>query len=133
MLCFLRNSHDVMALLLRRGADYTVRNKEGKTILHYAASYGDIKTLEIVEAHNLIDLDLQAKDRQGETALDILEQSKNHHSLEFIETFYRIIGKVRFPQRFVEVEDLDGDETSLDDEFEFVDAVEEMEGKNLQV
>lgn len=52
--------------LIRAGADTTQKNDEGKTLLHYAAENGDVKTVQI-----LLERDGHAdvQDEDGETAL----------------------------------------------------------------
>lgn len=66
---FERN-HEALDQLLLRGADYTLLSKLQRNILHCAASYSDLKILEVLYQHPLERLYLDAKDVHGWTPLD---------------------------------------------------------------
>ncbi|KAF2146704.1 uncharacterized protein K452DRAFT_355170 [Aplosporella prunicola CBS 121167] len=91
-----RNNLDCVDLLLSFGADYTVRDKKGRTILHHAAEKGDASLLDNLAAHGLSGIDTEARNKQGDTALDYYNSLAE--ALEFdqdkTDAFYRLWEKV---------------------------------------
>ncbi|EXJ66684.1 uncharacterized protein A1O5_10355 [Cladophialophora psammophila CBS 110553] len=67
-------SVDVIGVLMGRGADYTISDDVGQSILHRVASKGSMKTLKVFldEGFDLSKLDPGARDVFGYTAQDIL-------------------------------------------------------------
>ncbi|KAK4176439.1 hypothetical protein QBC36DRAFT_311119 [Triangularia setosa] len=69
----LRSAHDAQRTLLRLGVNHlTVDTDKERTMLHYAAAYGDETTVDLLASAGLQDLDIEAKNKNGETALEIL-------------------------------------------------------------
>jgi ankyrin repeat protein len=66
------NSHSVLKLLLEHNADHRAKTFRNETILHFVASKGDNKTLAILSEFTLKDLDINAKDHKGQTAVDMM-------------------------------------------------------------
>lgn len=66
------NSHNVLKLLLKHNADHRVVTFRNETILHFAASKGDNKTLAILSEFALRDLNINAKDHKDQTAADVM-------------------------------------------------------------
>lgn len=64
----------VLQLLLNKGAKYQEPNNSGRTILHYAAGLVSVETIQILKAHGLLGIDVDAKDDQGKTVDDLLEE-----------------------------------------------------------
>ncbi|KAL8777248.1 MAG: hypothetical protein Q9194_002664 [Teloschistes cf. exilis] len=64
----------VLQLLLNKGAKYQEPNNSGRTILHYAAGLVSAETIQILKAHGLLGIDLDAKDDQGKTVDNLLEE-----------------------------------------------------------
>lgn len=83
---------------LRQGADYTVTNKSGKTILHYAAEFGTPEVLAALTAFDLSELDIHAKDKEGKTANDVFEKSKTLRTRDVADAFYDLIGMAWYPE-----------------------------------
>ena len=69
-----RNSEGALSVLLRRGADYTRWISTGNSILHQAAISGSLDMIEILMAAGLHDVDPDAPNRQGHTALELAQQ-----------------------------------------------------------
>lgn len=70
MYAVFHQKYETLALLLHRGADYALLQKGQTNIFHYAASYSDLRILEILCQHPLERLYLDAKDVHGWTPLD---------------------------------------------------------------
>ena len=64
--------HEILPLLLEKGADYTAVNVRGRNIGHMAARTAGEKTISILAESRLWDLDLSLKDEYGKTAMDYL-------------------------------------------------------------
>src|SRR2546421_10107962 len=76
--CIFWNMHDSIRLLLSSGASRLVRTKEGDTLLHSAARYGDVETLGLLaDKGTLGDVDLEARNGVGRTAREIAEARKS--------------------------------------------------------
>jgi ankyrin repeat protein len=67
------NSHGVLKLLLGAGADYRALTYRGETVLHFAASKGDCKTLRIFARTSMEGIDIDATNHKGQRAVDLLE------------------------------------------------------------
>ena len=68
------NSENVLRVLLERGADYTRWISTGNSIIHQAATTGSLNTIEILMNANLKNIDPDAKNRHGYTALELAQQ-----------------------------------------------------------
>lgn len=86
MFAISENMHAVLKALIDLGVDRRVRTYNGETVLHKAISHGDLKTIEILinRAHD--DLDINAKDADGDTPLDLLAYRKDTEVAEEIES-----------------------------------------------
>ena len=71
------NSEKVLRILLNRGADYTRWISTGHSIIHQAAIAGSLNTVDILLAASLKNIDPDAKNRQGYTALELAQQREN--------------------------------------------------------
>ena len=60
----------VKTLLNNPGLDYERKSNHGFTAIHLAALYADLETLEILEAADLSNIELDAVNADGDTALD---------------------------------------------------------------
>ena len=67
-------NHEFLDLLLQNGDDCRNVTVHGATVLHYAAQYGDIKTVSILTCAGLRGIKPDALDFEGRTATQILEQ-----------------------------------------------------------
>jgi hypothetical protein len=63
------NKHECLEYLLTIGANYLAANALGKTILHVAAEWGDVPTLQLLAAAQLQGLEIDAKTHEGKTAM----------------------------------------------------------------
>lgn len=88
-------SNRVLRMLMEMGADYTTVNKRGYTILHTLADYRavTIETLEILTKLKLTGVDPMAKDREGLTALDLLNRCQGMEDT-FRAAFKRFLDSV---------------------------------------
>ncbi|MCJ1475744.1 Ankyrin repeat domain-containing protein 52 [Lambiella insularis] len=64
-------TYQVLMNLLDKGADYTLRDAENRSLLHIAADYGHVNGLRILHQANLEFLDVDGKNSSGNTAMDI--------------------------------------------------------------
>lgn len=73
LLCAYWNHHKVMRVLLDHGARTDVVDSMGMSLLHYAAKFGDAKTMNIL-ARKCRGLDTQCVDSEGRTASETFDQ-----------------------------------------------------------
>ncbi|KAL8686053.1 MAG: hypothetical protein Q9218_007382, partial [Villophora microphyllina] len=64
----------VLQLLLDKGAKYQEPNSSGRTILHYAAGLVSAETIQVLKGHGLSGIDVNARDLEGKTVEDILDE-----------------------------------------------------------
>ena len=65
------NCRQIVKILLDHGGnDLDNKNSSGRTILHYAALYGDVNTIAVLRSANLGEIDITATDNDGSSALD---------------------------------------------------------------
>ncbi|MCJ1389992.1 hypothetical protein MMC18_002850 [Xylographa bjoerkii] len=76
MLAMKLRSHLMLIILLQLGADYSIENHSHETLLHYAALFGDMRCLEILQAANLRVLDLCVRNSWGMTFSEVAEWRK---------------------------------------------------------
>lgn len=68
--------HEVLAPLLKNGANYAATNLRGRTIAHLAARIARPKTIDILSQAKLAKLDLSIRDENGKTAADYLAERR---------------------------------------------------------
>lgn len=120
---------DVLQFLLQRGASCTTVNNNANTVLHIAASFADLKIIEILLAANIHGIDTYARTKVGKTAMQ-LAYERQTRSEGFLEAFKALLFEIRNRNdsmgedqqagRVVEVED------DSETEGAFVDAAEEQ-------
>ena len=66
--------HEILPLLLERGADYTAVNNMGKNIAHMAACLADTKTVSVLAVSNLVKPDVSLRCNHGKTPADYLSE-----------------------------------------------------------
>ena len=81
-------------LLLERGANHTLINDHGHSVLHCAALCGGLVTLEILRSARLSCIDPAAKDKTGKTALQ-LAQERHTKPEDFINLFLTLLFEIR--------------------------------------
>ena len=72
--------HEILPLLLAKGADYTATNIRGRTIAHLAARTAGSETFIILSEAKLKNLNLSIRDEDGRTAADYLVNRKFENS-----------------------------------------------------
>jgi ankyrin repeat protein len=70
-------SHHCLDLRLQKGADHRRKNRWKNTILHMAAAFADHRVLEVLSTARLENIDVDARNIDGYTATEILEQRKD--------------------------------------------------------
>jgi ankyrin repeat protein len=65
------NCHEFLQMLLNVGTRHDDINKSGSSVLHALALEGDTKTVEILRAASMTDLDTQLKNTRGEMPMDV--------------------------------------------------------------
>ena len=72
------NSHEALTVLLESSpVDHSIRDKRKRTILHWAAEYADIKTLNILRHERLHGLSPEDQDQEHLTAIEVAENRRN--------------------------------------------------------
>lgn len=70
------NSLDEMDYFIKEGLDLKAKDKKGNTLIHYAASQGNIQLIKELVSKGL---DIKAKNESGETALFFAARGKRGH------------------------------------------------------
>src|SRR3569833_1679081 len=77
MECIYFNCHRTMRLLLGRGAATTARNKQRKTVLHFAGTYSNNETLRLLTEHKATHhTNLTTPSMAGLSPMDLLTQKQ---------------------------------------------------------
>ncbi|MCJ1354126.1 MAG: hypothetical protein MMC33_004113, partial [Icmadophila ericetorum] len=87
-------AHNISQLLLQRGADYRIINLNGETVLHFAARYAGHRALEILKGAELVKLDIERRNNQGKTALEISKERLDAPD-GFVEAFEALLNDIR--------------------------------------
>ena len=66
--------HEIIPLLLERGADYTAVNARGNNIAHMAAWSASTKTISVLANSKLVKLDISLRSKDGKTPADFLSE-----------------------------------------------------------
>ena len=66
--------HELIPLLLERGADYTAVNIKGRNIAHMAAWSASTKTISVLADSHLVNLDISLRCKEGKTPTDYLSE-----------------------------------------------------------
>ena len=109
-------------ILLEAGADCCVTTADGSNILHFVAHWGNIEIMQALLKwrRRLKDLDVNLKDKDGDTPLDRVDFRDEEVSGEWAETFDELLTAILQVQdgAMDESEESDGEEwiTTDDDE-----------------
>lgn len=68
------NAHNCLLLFLDEGANIRTRNHRGWTVLHFAAAYGDIESIQILTSSCLRGLNIQARNILGNMPKECLSK-----------------------------------------------------------
>jgi len=74
---------DILKLLMDKQADPKVEDTQGNTLLHYAAGYGRQQTTEYFLQCGL---PINAKNKKGETPLDVAKRNKHQHIITLLQS-----------------------------------------------
>jgi ankyrin repeat protein len=87
------NAHNCLRLFLNEGANVRTRNHRGWTVLHFAAAYGDIESIQILTSRCLRGLNVQAHNIHGKMPRDCLleRQRLPQGVLEAFESLLRSV------------------------------------------
>lgn len=77
---------EVASLLLTQGADVNDKDKDGMTLLHYAALEGDLELTELLLGHGA---DVRIKSNNGETPLELWKRDSSSAILKLLESAAR--------------------------------------------
>jgi ankyrin repeat protein len=86
----IRHSNKVLRLLISRGADYTIINNAGWSLLHAVANYGSVATIQILFEFQIRGLDPLLKDKRGKTPQEILH-TRVASPLGFVAAFEKLL------------------------------------------
>ena len=130
------NSNPVLRLLLRHQANHRAKTNAGETLLHYAAQYGNLESIQILSAFRLDGIDVEGRVQgvssvrlsnkvngvNGMNALEIAEQVREASS-EWLTAFHALVRRIR-----ASGSDIAARTSSSENEDEaFEDAVEHQE------
>lgn len=85
--------HESFALLLELGADHLVVDGFGYTLLHRIAEVDNVETMKIITEKKLSGLNVHAKNKAGNTPLEVFEQ-RSQTSDDLKKAFYRLLRSV---------------------------------------
>ena len=68
------NRHELIPLLLERGADYTALSANGMNIAHMAAWSANTRTISVLADSHLVNLDMSLRCQDGKTPADYLSE-----------------------------------------------------------
>jgi ankyrin repeat protein len=71
--CIFWNMHDSILLLLEWDADYTIKTDDGDSVLHIAAQFADLDTLEVLRDAGLEGLNAGTLNESGKSAAEVAE------------------------------------------------------------
>lgn len=74
------NSHEALEILLTTDVQHSLRDRKGRTVLHWAAEWADIRTLGLLRQARLRGVHIDDKTSDGLTAIDVAEQRRNEQS-----------------------------------------------------
>ena len=92
--CETCDTAEAIEFLLGSGIDYTIPNKLGWTILHYAARFGGFRLLKILRDVKLKNLDTRAFNKDGQTPLQ-LAQHRTMLPDGFLEELQVLFSEIR--------------------------------------
>lgn len=94
------DAHDIMHLLFARGADYTLTNVYGMTILHITARLASSETVRLLKHYGLTRIDTQALDHVGKSATDYVhEREEDSMDADFRAEFQDLVRSIETSQR----------------------------------
>lgn len=89
-----RGSDSIMEMLLAHGADYTILLKPKNSALHLAATYGGLRTIQILKAHKLRSIDPDAPNYEGKTVLELAREREKKEN-GFVKQLEELLDDIR--------------------------------------
>ncbi len=128
-----------VALLLGHDARVDAVDKQGSTVLHYAARYGGLKILRLLAAEKgvaLRGLDVMARDKNGNTAMQVFREHRSvWASDEEVEAFQKMMASAataRLSLAHQHVVGLDKEDLDSSDVEQFFTAASSMEASSME-
>jgi ankyrin repeat protein len=116
------NHHDMLDLLLARGARTDVLDINNMSVLHYAAKFGDCTTLERLGKEGIKGISPEMRDVGGYTPMETFDQLRTIYIAEDIDT----LARSRMLMEALLIDDTDAKSEFTDDEI-FFDALASLE------
>ena len=102
------NRPKLLDLILKKHANHVLKTKAGENILHYAAQFGDLNSLQILYAHDLSSLNIEDrvtgpsyrqrfKNMKNMDALDIANL-RDDVSPEWHAMFRKLVNGIKYPE-----------------------------------
>ena len=89
------NHTEVVGALLEHGIDYRSRtSSSNQGILHHAANFAEVDTVNALLVAQLVDLDTVALDNDGCTPIHLLKTRIPEASLEVFDAFRRLLSQI---------------------------------------
>jgi ankyrin repeat protein len=88
------NAHRSLQLLLRHGVDHLYLNRKRWSVLHFAASTGDVTTMSILADHRLSGLDVHERTITGHTAYEMFLSRPSTNLEKLAQAFNTLLTKV---------------------------------------
>lgn len=95
-----RQSAQTLTVILDRGADYTLKDNRGNTVLHAAALEADLETVNVLTMYDLQGVDPDDKNADGVTAIDVALGRKDIVD-GFMPVFTKMLAGIRATRREV--------------------------------
>lgn len=122
------NSKECSQFLLRRGADYTVVNRFGQSILHILAQSADAEMMRILTAARMKGLEVGRRDNMGKTPRQMFEDRpgicEEREFLDLRQAFAELLASVGTGGDVAVEDDTSSVMSDSDDEDEYFDAME---------
>ena len=109
-----RTNNAATKLLLQLRADYTRVNDRNNTILHAAAGYGNLDTLAILRAADLVHVDPYAANSNNKIAFEIA-QERGTRPEGFFNLFLALLFEIRNRNDYSNRQQTDTDNTVIDE------------------
>ena len=91
------NAHEIITQLLQAGCDYTIKTKSRNTVLHCAANDSDAQTIALLTKARLCGIDVEARNEEGLTALDLASARVTGITEEWKILFERLVDSITDP------------------------------------
>lgn len=100
MIAIRKKKPKTLSFFLQQGIDYRCIDKNGSTVLHWAAKYPHLHTLRALRVHGLAGVEACTRDHCGHTPLSIFEMED--HEQELQEEFFALVHKIPLEEHLKE-------------------------------